>query len=190
MKIAGLFLTLAVVSPFTFAGEIVTPIDVELLAVNGEKVKSPFIGQKTFEVADGKQQVVVRYSRTFNGERLTESRPYIMVVDVAGKTEISTDKLTSYSQAVQKVRSKLDWYVKNEKTEYTVKAAEELKGDGLIPYSNIEGVVAEYNDDNNLQVTPTSVSKVTTNNLIEQYKAASVEQKKQFKMWLINSETK
>lgn len=190
MKIAGLFLTLATISPFVFSGEIVTPNDVKVLAVNGVKVNNTLVGENVINVADGKQQVVVRYSNSFRNERLIESRPYIMTIDVAGKTTISTESITSHSQAEQKMRSSIEWYIKNDQTKYTVKDAEELRGDGFIPYADIEALISEYNGENNLQVTGSSVTKITTNSLIEQYKAADVEQKKQFKMWLINSETK
>jgi len=189
MKFTGLFLTLAI-SPFAFSGEIVTSNDVEVLALNGEKVKGSFFGDDTLKIEDGQQQVVVRYSNNFRDERLLESRPYILTIDVNGKTEITTNKLYSFSQATQKISVGLDWFVENQKGEYKVEDAEQLKGDGFIPYADIEGLINEYNQKNNLEVTTNSVKKVTTNSLIEQYKAADIEQKKQFKMWLINNETK
>ncbi len=189
MKFAGLFLTLAI-SPFAFSGEIVTSNDVEVLALNGAKVKGTFFGDDTLKVADGQQQVVVRYSNNFRDERLLESRPYILTIDVDGKTEITTNKLYSFSQATQKINVGLDWFVGNQQREYQVESPEQLKGDGFIPYADIEGLVSDYNQKNNIEVTSNSVKKVTTNSLIEQYKAADIEQKKQFKMWLINNETK
>ena len=189
MKFAGLFLTLAI-SPFAFSGEIVTSNNIEVLAINGAKIKGTFFGDDTLKVADGQQQVVVRYSHNFRDERLLESRPYILTVDVNGKTEITTNKLYSYSQATQKINIGLDWFVENEKKQYKVEGAEQLKGDGFVPYADIEGLVNDYNQENNIQVTSNSVKKITTNSLIEQYKAADIEQKKQFKMWLINNETK
>ena len=189
MKFTGLFLTLAI-SPFAFSGEIVTSNDVEVMALNGTKIKSAFLGEETIKVKDGLQQIVVRYSYNFRDGRLIESRPYIFTIDVNGKTEIRTNKLHSSSQASQKINVGLDWFVTNENTKYKVKKAEQLQGDGFIPYSDIEGLVNTYNQKNNLQVSSNSVKKITTNGLIEQYKAANLEQKKQFKMWLINNETK
>jgi len=189
MKFTGLFLTLAI-SPFAFSGEIVTSNDVEVTALNGAKIKGAFFGEDTIKAKDGLHQIVVRYSNNFRDGRLLESRPYIFTIDVNGKTEISTNKLHSSSQASQKISSGLDWFIKNEKKEYKVKGAEQLQGDGFIPYSDIEGLVNTYNQKNNIQVTSDSVKKITTNSLIEQYKSANLEQKKKFKMWLINNETK
>ena len=189
MKFTGLFLTLAI-SPFAFSGEIVASKDIQVLALNGAKVSSSFLSVKNIKAEDGNQQVVVKYSTNFRDGGLLESRPYILTVDVQGKTEITTNKLYSYAQASQKLRTGLEWFVENEKEQYQVKTAEQLKGDGFIPYSDIEGLVNTYNNDNDIEVTSNSVKKITTNSLIQQYKAADIEQKKQFKMWLINSETK
>jgi len=193
MKIAGLFLTLAI-SPIAFAGQLVTDNNIKIIALNGEKVKTSIGNDDAVEVKDGQQQVVLRYIDSFRGERLIESRPYILTVDVAGKTKISTNSLNSYSQAEQQIRRGLDWNVENDQGQYKVEDAEELRGDGFMPYSDIEGLIAQYNEDNNLNVSNTSstatIEKVTTNSLIEQYKSATLEQKKQFKIWLLNSETK
>ncbi|WP_137297409.1 DUF2057 family protein [Psychromonas sp. SP041] len=189
MKFTGLFLTLAI-SPFAFSGEIVTSNDVQVLAINGTKVQSSFLGEKKLETEDGKQQIVVKYTNNFRDGGLLESRPYILTVDVKGKTEITTTKLYSYPQASQKLRTGLEWFVESEKGQYQLKDAEQLQGDGFIPYSDIEGLISAYNNENDIAVTSNSVKKITTNSLIQQYKAADLEQKKQFKMWLINSETK
>lgn len=189
MRITGLILSLAI-SPFAFSGEIVTTNGLELLAVNGAKVESSFFTDKKMEVKDGTHQVVVRYSNSFRDENLLESRPYIFNVTVDGNTTISTNKLLSYAHAKQKISTSLDWFVDNDAGNYQVKEAEQLHGEGFAPYADIEGLVAKYNQENNLQVTESSVTKITTNSLIEQYKAADAEQKKQFKIWLINNDIK
>jgi len=189
MKFSGLLLTLAI-SPLAFSGEIITSNDIQVLALNGDKIKSSFIGKNKLEVKDGKQQLAVRYSASFNNERLIESSPYLLTIEVDGKTTISTDKLYSQTHATQEIKKGLNWHVTNDKGQYTVEKAIELKGEGFLPYSDIEGLIAESNQQNNIDLTSGSVKKVTTNSLIEEYKAASVAQKKQFKIWLINNETK
>jgi len=189
MRIAGLILSLAI-SPFAFSGEIVTNNDLELMAVDGTKVKSSFLSDAKLEVKDGTHQVVVRYSNAFQDERLLESRPYIFNIKVNGKTTISTVKLYNYVQAKQKISTHLDWFVKNDAGKYQVESSEQLHGEGFAPYADIEGLIAKYNQKNNLQVTEGTVTKVATNNLIEQYKTATPEQKKQFKIWLINNDIK
>lgn len=189
MKFSGLLLTLAI-SPLAFSGEIITGNDIQVLALNGNKVKSAFVGSQKLEAKDGKQQLAVRYSGSINNDRLMESRPYLLTIDVDGKTTISTDKFYSKVHAEQLMKAGLTWYVTNDQGKYTVEKATELKGEGFLPYSDIEGLIAESNQQNNIDLTSGSVKKVTTNSLIEEYKAANVEQKKQFKIWLINNETK
>ncbi|MEG3753623.1 DUF2057 family protein [Psychromonas arctica] len=189
MRIAGLILSLAI-SPLAFSGEIITNNDLQLMAVNGTEVKSSFLSDNKFEVKDGIHQVVVRYSNAFRDERLLESRPYIFNIKVDGDTTISTEKLASYAQATQKISTHLNWFVNNDAGKYQVDSSEQLYGEGFAPYADIEGLVAKYNQKNNLQVTENSVKKIATNSLIEQYKVASPEQKKQFKIWLINNDFK
>ncbi|WP_409439409.1 DUF2057 family protein [Psychromonas sp. GE-S-Ul-11] len=189
MRITGLILSLAI-SPFAFSGEIVTNNDLQLMAVDGAKVKSSFFTDNSLEVKDGTHQVVVRYSNAFRDERLLESRPYVFNIEVKGNTNISTNQLLSYAQAEQKISTKLDWFVENDSGEYQVETSDQLHGEGFAPYADIEGLVGKYNQKNNLQVTEGSVTKITTNSLIEQYKAADAEQKKQFKIWLINNDIK
>ncbi|RBW47264.1 hypothetical protein DS885_04195 [Psychromonas sp. B3M02] len=189
MRFTGLILSLAI-SPFAFSGEIVTHSDLELMAVDGAKVKSSFFTDNSMEVTDGTHQVVVRYSNSFRDERLLQSRPYVFNITVDGDTEISTNKLLSFAQAEQKISTELDWFVENDAGEYQVETSDQLHGDGFAPYADIEGLVGQYNQKNNLQVTEGTVTKITTNSLIEQYKAATAEQKKQFKIWLINNDIK
>lgn len=189
MKFSGLLLTL-VFSPLAFSGQIITDNSIQILALNGVKIETSFIGSDKLEVKDGKQQLAVRYSTSFNNERKIESRPYLLTIDVAGKTTISTDKFYSQVHASHKIKTGLSWYVTNNKGEYAVENSVELEGKGFLPYSDIEALISESNQKNNIEIASGSVKKVTTNSLIEEYKAANVEQKKQFKIWLINNETK
>ena len=171
MKFSGLLLTLAI-SPLAFSGEIITGNNIQ--ALNGNKVKSAFVGNQKLEAKDGKQQLAVRYSASINNDRLIESRPYLLTIDVDGKTTISTDKFYSKVHAEQLMKAGLTWYVTNDQGKYTVAKATELKGEGFLPYSDIEGLIAESNQQNNIDLTSGSVKKVTTNSLIEEYKAANV----------------
>jgi len=191
MKITGLLLSLAI-SPLAFSGEIITNDGISVLAVNGVKVESSFMSDNTLEVKDGKQQIAVRFSKKFDiqDNRFTESRPFLLNVDVNGETTISTDKLYSAEQAGQKIQAGLNWYVTNDNGKYQVENPTELHGKGLLPYSDIEALIADTNRDNNIDVSSGTVKKVTTNSLIDEYRAATVEQKKQFKIWLINNETR
>lgn len=193
MKLSGLLLTLAI-SPFAFSGEIITNNDIQVLSLNGTDVDSSSIVDGVLQAKDGTQQIVVRYSKTFRNEPIIQSRPFIFNVEVAGKTTITTDELNSYSLAKNQVRDGLDWHISNQEKTYTIENAEELMGKGFLPYSNIGALVAQYNIDNNLVVSNApdtqSITKMTTNSLIEAYRSATTEQKEAFNTWLTNSEGK
>ncbi|WP_166738786.1 DUF2057 domain-containing protein [Psychromonas algarum] len=193
MKVTGLFLAL-VVSPFAFSGEIIPSNNIEILAINGVKAQSSFFGSKDIEVEDGPQQVVVKYIDSFGNEDFIESRPYIFTINIDGKTSIRTEKFNNLSQATKQIDNGLKWYVKNQKGEFQVEKAEQLKGKGFMPYSDIEAIVAEYNKNNitvaDIKNNSHKVPAKNSNALIEQYKISNKAQRKEFKMWLIENETK
>lgn len=198
MKFSPLILAL-VFSPLTFSGEITVDNDIKVLAVNGVETKMSFFGSNKIEVDDGPQQLVVKFSRTFGNEDLIESKPYIFTVDVYGNTNIKTDKFRSKSHAANNVDKNITWYVTNSKREYAIKNSDTLNGKGFMPYSDLEGLIDDYNHQHNITDEVNNISKKTVaahsekdsskNALIEEYKIATKEQKKQFKMWLIENET-
>lgn len=190
MKIPALLLTI-VVAPFAHSGEIITNNNIEVLAINGTEVTSSIFNTQKLEVEDGQQQLVLKYTKTFNKSDLVESRPYIVEVEIKGKTTLNTDKINSKAVAINKMNKGLNWHVSNDDGQYTIKGAEQLIGKGFMPYSDIEGLVENYNKKNNSQrLTVNNQEGQSTENLIiEQYKLATKEQKKQFKIWLIDNET-
>lgn len=191
MKYHVLILALAV-SPLTYSGEITVDSEIDVLAVNGLETKTSIFGNNKIEVNDGTQQIVVKYSRTFGNEDLVESKPYIFNIEVNGPTHIKTEKITSKSHASRKINKDLSWYVTNSQKEYVIKNADKLTGKGFMPYSDLEGLIADYNQDNNINQSAKMTTPINTkgkNMLIEQYKVATKAQKKQFKMWLIENET-
>lgn len=193
MKISTLFLALAV-SQGAFAGEIMTSNSTELLALNGKQVKSSFFGSDKLEVADGQHQIVVKYVNTFNDD-LVESKPYIMTITVNAETTISSQGFNNRSQATRKMNSDLVWYESTPTGKKIIADATILPSSGFMPYSDIEAVVAKFNQENNLSIPSNNLPSEATvsetkNTLIEQYKLSSKEQKKAFKLWLIETETK
>lgn len=194
MKITGFILALAI-SPLAFSSQIMVSKNIEVLAVNGVETETSFLGSNKIEVDDGKQQIVVRYSRTFGKEDLIESKPYIFNIDVDGDTKLNVDKFNSKSHAKSKINKDLTWHVTNANKDYKITGADQLIGNGFMPYSDIEELITEYNQKNNistLEAKPSKANVSTTKNgnvLIEQYKVSTKAQKKQFKMWLIENET-
>ena len=190
MKIPALLLTIAI-APFAHSGEIITNKSIEVLAINGTEVTSSIFSTQKLEVEDGKQQLVIKYINTFNKSDLVESRPYIVEVEIKGKTTLSTDKINSKAVALNKIKKGLSWNVSNDDGQYTIEGAEQLIGKGFMPYSDIENLVENYNKKHNSKrLTVKNRNEQSTENLIiEQYKLASKEQKKEFKIWLIDNET-
>ena len=190
MKIPALLLTIAV-APFAHSGEIITNNNIEVLAINGTEVTSSIFTAQKLEVEDGQQQLVLKYTKTFNKSDLVESRPYIVEVEIKGKTTLNTDKINSKAVAINKMNKGLTWHVSNDDGQYTIKKTEQLIGKGFMPYSDIEGLVENYNKKNNSQrlIVNNQEGQSTENLIIEQYKLATKKQKKQFKIWLIDNET-
>jgi len=183
MKALGLFLILTA-SPFVHSGEIVVNNRVNILAVDGVKINDSFFNENKFEVKDGTHQIVVRFNYKFKNKDRLESRPYIFDLDVKGKTSIKTDKYTTHAQTEKNMKQGLTWYVKNETKQYVIKDAAQLKGQGFMPYRDIEKLVRHYNQENGF-ISDDSQDGSDKNYLIEQYKAATPEQKQQFKAWFI-----
>ena len=189
MKFFGLFLVLCLNS-FAYSSEIQVSDSIEVLAVNGVKTTSSFFGSNKIEVEDGSHQLVVKYNHKFRNDEILESKPYIFTIEVEGNTKLTTDRFTTYAQAKNSIKKDIAWHVENQQRKYTIESADKLKGKGFMPYRNIELLVQEYNQLNNISSTEpidqeVLNNKASKNYLIEQYKAATQEQKNQFKMWFI-----
>jgi len=189
MKILGLVLAL-MASSFVYSSDIIIGKSIELLAVDGVKNKTSFFGSDKIEVEDGSHQLVVKYKHKFRNGDTLESDPYIFNIEVGGNTELNTDKYSTYALAKEQLKTDISWHVKNQNRQYTINNTDKLKGEGFMPFRNIELLVQEYNQLNNIASTePVNQdilnNKNAKNYLIEQYKAANQEQKNQFKLWFI-----
>lgn len=195
MKVFGIILALSV-SSFAYSGQIITSDNVEVLALDGVAIKDGFFSKQKLEAENGARQIVVRYAQKFRNNNKfknngsLQSKPYIFMIEVDGETKLTTNKYTTYAQANRNLKEGLVWNVDNQKRQYTIEKTDELKGKGFMPYKNIELIVQEYNYSGNIASTEPINQDILNNKfsksyLIEQYKAASQEQKQQFKLWLI-----
>jgi uncharacterized protein YccT (UPF0319 family) len=187
MKLLGLLFIL-VISPFTYSSEFIVSNNIQVLAINGIKFENSFFGDNKIELENGPHQLVVKYSNTFRNKDLLESTPYIFMIDVDGKTTLETDDFSTYAQADKYIKEGVKWYIDNNKGKFTIEKSEQLKGRGFMPFHDIESIINEYNQANNLPAMNdqnNTNGPLSKNYLIEQYKAASQEQKDQFKQWLI-----
>ena len=183
MKVLVLFLAL-IVSPFTLSSEVIIGDNIQVLAVNGVKVSHSFFGENKINAEDGPLQIAVKYSKKFKGKSLLESKPYLFNIDVQGETKLETAKFTTYSRVKSYIKKQITWSVTNKKKQYSITDATQLKGKGFMPFSKIELIIKEHNQAND-PTHDASPNNHQSNDLIEQYKAATQAQKDQFKTWLI-----
>lgn len=177
---------------------------VEILAINGEEVSSGFFSSKKGnDVEPGEHQIVVRYSEQFNNDQSVESRPHIFTIDVQSDTQIAVTGIHSAQQAQRAVRKGISWQISDGDSSYQVNDSDTLKGEGFMPYSDIAGLVAKYNQDNNIVTTAnvavpvvttttaaTAVQTTASLDLISSYQQASQAEKKAFRLWLLEQDLK
>jgi uncharacterized protein YccT (UPF0319 family) len=179
---------------------------VELLAIDGQKLKTGgMFGKNNYNLPDGQHQVVVKYSKRVNEKSMVYSRPTIFSINVVGDTEIKVRNFGSVNQAESATRKGLTWIVTNSKETVKVTDGDELFEEGVQIKPDIEKLIFEYNQKNNLppsvvvdnstpEMPSTSVEnkkvKNKTQQLIAIYRASSLEEKKAFRMWLLEQDIK
>ena len=185
--------------PSSYALELKGVNGVEILAINGKEVQSSFFSKNKNELQAGEHQIVVRYTAQFNNDELIESRPAIFTIDLQQDTKISVEQINNQRQAEKKIKAGLKWQVVTDDKEYQVKNSDTLEGKGFMPYSDIEKLIVAYNLDNNIttaEITETTAKVAATstaaqeNNLISLYQQSSKEQKKAFRLWLLEQDMK
>lgn len=187
---------------------------VNILAINGKKVESGIFSANDINVEPGEHQVVVRYSAHFNNDHLIESRPTIFTIDLQQDSKISVPKMYTQQQADRAINNGLTWQVVTEDNTYVIEKADTLVGKGFMPYRDIEGLINTYNQENNITTAVTATTAAATAavattkttaavataevatktvlsiSLIEQYQQASREDKKAFRLWLLEQDMK
>lgn len=177
---------------------------VEILAINGKEVSSGFFSKQENQVNAGDTQVVVRYASQFNNEELIQSRPAIFTLNLTEDTKISTPKMSNQKQIERQIKSGLTWLIISDNNQYEVKDSDILKGKGFMPYSDIEKLIVEYNQQQNITlqtaaVATTATVAVTNKSTVQAnseatlqllYQQSSKQQKKAFRIWLLDQDMK
>ncbi|GLS91535.1 UPF0319 protein [Psychromonas marina] len=183
---------------------------VEILAIDGKKVGSSlFSRDKELDLPAGEHQIVVRFSKKFYNDLQVQSRPSIFNIDLQQDTKISVSGLNTDYKAERAIREGIEWQVISEDSEYSIKESDILMDNGFLPYSNIEEVISTYNQQNSITapatvaavsaavaipvVAPTEVAPAvseTTIPLQTLYQQASREEKKAFRIWLLEQDMK
>ena len=206
MKIFTLILSLIFI-PFTYAGTLSSNNGLEILAVNGIKLKSKTFADKTIDLEDGKHQVAIQYSGIFdkhNGS--VDSKVHIFMVETHGDTTISVKKFRRATQAENAIKAGLVFLIKSDNDTVEIKGSDTIDGEGFMPYSEIEGLVATYNQQNHIAIAAVAGTVVATSNiemtkaiesgttssddLIKLYNSADKAQRKAFRVWLIEQDMK
>ena len=181
---------------------------IELLVVDGEKYQSPvgYSPETTVELNDGNHQLLIRFNQQYKEKSRTRhftSKPYIFQIDLQGRdAEILTLPLRTRAQAQAYFARNPQWQLKYAGGEVVNLTTTEIKGKGVAPFSNLEKLVADYNQQQGItfeqgyavdleqaavEVTEQGKVKVVGDALAQLkmwYTKASDKEKKAFKIWM------
>ncbi|MGR5151817.1 YccT family protein [Photobacterium swingsii] len=196
------------------ANTLETEYGLSVLAINGVAVNSDnAIADNTYDIVEGKNQVVIRGEKMLRRGTKTElfsTRPFIMSFDTKDDVMIRFPEAASnYRAAETEFRNdEPKWSVMVGGTALPYQAEVLPGGGGFIPYSDIEELVANYNQDKGIaleQGKPTDMTKaavvvndagevtITGDSLAQLklwYTKASAKEKKAFKIWMAEQEFK
>jgi len=204
MRFLVLFLSLVLI-PISHAATLKGVNGVELLAIDGQKISSGMLNSKDLNVTNGEHQVVVQFAKRINQQNMVYSRPTIFSIDVVGDTEIKVRNFRDVNQAESAVRKGLVWLVNNDKETIKVTDGEELFEEGFQIKPDIEKLIAKYNqtngimepalvDSNKVQIEENTFKGENMHNKTQQlitiYQKSSLEEKKAFRMWLLEQDIK
>ncbi|MCC4797917.1 hypothetical protein BCT30_04390 [Enterovibrio norvegicus] len=207
---AKLFLLLVVLLPFSAHSSTLTlGNNLELLVFNGEKNEEDL---DTVKLHEGKNQAVVRVNGRFkrgSTEELFGSNPYVITFSSTSDDVMLSlsSKLNSLPRVEKAFRQENPSWLLTSDSGNIQFTSEALPGnEGLFPFANIENLVAEYNRDNGIAVTSSSVEDLkdvavvvaddgkveVSGDPITQlklwYTKATKEERKTFRKWMIDQE--
>lgn len=196
MKPVVLFLLL-LIFPLTHAATLRGVNGVEILAVDGQKISANVLNNKPTEHPEGNHQIVVKYKKNVNNKGLVQSKPHIFNVDIIGDTAISVRNFNDTLQAENQIKQGITWIVTNSKETRNIIGSDSLSGTGFMPYRDIEKLIKDYNQSNGIYLTSAEGHMINnepgqdkTQQLIKLYQSASKEQRKNFRIWLLEQDIK
>lgn len=212
MKSLVLLLSL-IMLPLSHAATLTGTNGVQFLGIDGSETKSSFTNKKITDLSVGKHQVVVQFENSYKHRKSVKSKPHIFDIKITDDTTISIERFYTDSQAKSAIDRGLKWIVSDSQKTYEIVDSDTLSGEGMLPYSDIEKLIAEYNKQqgNSLELvaatavastavvaatsttTPvvnSSVNSATKQQLIDTYNSATKEQQKAFRIWLIEQDMK
>ena len=182
---------------------------IEILAINGDKVKTSFLASENrFELDPGYHQIVVWYSKDFDdGDETARSFPFIFALDLQEDTKISVKNYYSLNKAERAIKKGLTFQIISTTKQYNVTDAPRLTENGFSVFSNVETLIITYNRKNNIAIagakgvdapsaivgltnTASEESSTSILNQIALYQQSTPTQQKAFRLWLSEQEAK
>lgn len=157
-----IMLLVLVTAPLLQAAEIVGKHGVEILAVDGKKIKQTLFNKAELDFSEGEHQIVVMYKRTFHNSDSVTSKPHIFNISVAGKTEVSVKSYNNRFRAQKAVDDGLQWIITNSKGTTLINDSVAISREGLFPTSDIEGLIADYNKSNEVETSQPTKAETST----------------------------
>ncbi|OAN18532.1 hypothetical protein A3K86_06490 [Photobacterium jeanii] len=190
------------------ANTLETEFGLSVMAINGSAVdRDSAVADNTYNIAEGKNQVVIRGEKMLRRGTKTElftTKPFVITFDSEQDVKIEFPKVANnYRSAETEFRGDAPaWQVTANGSAISYQS-DLLPGDGgFIPYSDIEELVAKYNQQHGIAleqgkptnmtaaavtVTETGKVEITGDSLSQLklwYTKASAKEKKAFKIWM------
>ncbi|MDC0609979.1 DUF2057 domain-containing protein [Vibrio sp.] len=151
------------------AANLTIPNTVELMALNGQKLKLT-IEKNEVEVHSGQNEIVYRYVEVLKDgskQRKYQSAPLVSLIDVPENEDLtlSHKAFSNYTMAAVAFRTdKVDWTITDTTGKQKSLNPEILPGDeGLFPYANIERLIEKYNASHNINIAPAALIQSEVN---------------------------
>jgi uncharacterized protein len=195
----SLALILTLGSFHTYAAQLGSDLNVELMAIDGNELKKKdFDSERNIELPAGTHQVVYRYVESLRDgsqNALFTSSPYISTIEFAADDKMSVvgPKFANYNRAKGYFFKGPDWKVRSANGTETSMAFDKLTGTGFMPFADIEKVVNSYNKEQNNQFAVSTeqevLADVENGKLISTvqylYENASAEERQALKEWML-----
>lgn len=190
----------ALVSFSTFANVLEVRSGVEVLAVNGLKVKV----SDSYEINKGFNQIVVRMSkRLTNGSTREQfiSKPYIISFNADRDVLVEHPKVLNFTDAEKKFRHAPNWSILQGGSPLVYDSRFLPGKEGFMPYLQLEDIINEYNEVNGIVLTADldtpagqlkKAEKAKSEEVVKQlklwYSKANTSQRTEFRRWMIDQE--
>ncbi|MCE0493293.1 DUF2057 family protein [Vibrio salinus] len=177
-------------SVFTNAATLRFPDTVELMAVNGQKMK---VDGHLVELHKGNNELVFRYVEVLKHgtkKKKYQSAPLISVINVFQDRILTLSHRVFNTYAMAEVafrKDNVNWKLSYSNGDVKALTPDVLPGnEGLFPYANIEKLIEKYNLSHNINISPTTLSQVSRPEKIN-INTNSDEFIKKIKAWYLNA---